>query len=179
VSADTRDGILTRLERWGTAIENGSLVILLGIMMLLAVGQIVMRIFFNFGFVWADELLKLIVLWIALVASVAASRSDRHLRIDVLSHFVPQRFARFPRIVVDLFASLMCGILAWQSYRFVQLSIEFEETVLVDIPAWIAHGIAPLAFGLMCYRFLLASITGIFRIFRAPGNAPELPAART
>jgi len=168
-------GILKRLERWGTAIENGSLVVLLGAMMLLAVGQIVMRIFFSFGFVWADELLKIMVLWIALIASIAASRNDRHLRIDVLSHFVPHRYARIPRIVVDLFASIMCALLAWQSYRFVQLSIEFEETVLIDIPAWFVHGIAPVAFGLMCYRFLLASVTGTVRVFSS--DEDDLPHA--
>jgi TRAP-type C4-dicarboxylate transport system permease small subunit len=52
----------------------------------------------------------------------------------------------------------MCGVLAWQSYRFVQLSIEFEDTVLVNIPSWIAHSILPFAFALMCYRFFLAFI---------------------
>lgn len=154
--SDGEAGLLKRLERWGTAAENAMLVILLGAMMLLAVTQIAMRIFFSAGFVWADELLKLMVLWIALIASVAASRSDRHLRIDIVSHFVPERYARVPRLVVDAFASLMCGILAWQSWRFLQLSIEFEETVLVDIPAWIAHAVLPIAFALMCYRFLLA-----------------------
>lgn len=158
-------GILRRLEQWGTAIENGSLVVLLGVMMLLAVSQIVLRIVFSFGFVWADELMKLLVLWIALIASIAASRNDRHLRIDVLSHYVSARYSRFPRIVVDLFASGMCGFLAWQSWRYVQLSIEFEETVLVDIPAWIVHGIAPLAFGLMCYRFFLEAMKALFRAF--------------
>jgi TRAP-type C4-dicarboxylate transport system permease small subunit len=170
VTSKTRDTILNRLERWGTAIENGSLVFLLAAMMLLAVGQIVMRIFFSFGFVWTDELLKLMVLWIALIASVAASRNDRHLRIDVLSHFVAPRFARYPRIVVDIFAAIMCAVLAWQSYRFVQLSIEFDETVLVNVPAWLAHGIAPLAFALMSYRFLLTSIKDIVGLFYPPAE---------
>lgn len=158
-------GVLRRLEQWGTAIENGSLVVLLATMMLLAVSQIFLRIFFSFGFVWADELMKLMVLWVALVASIVASRNDRHLRIDVLSHYVSPRYSRFPRIVVDLFASGLCGFLAWQSWRYVQLSIEYEETVLVDIPAWIVHGIAPLAFGLMCYRFFLEAMKALFRAF--------------
>jgi TRAP-type C4-dicarboxylate transport system permease small subunit len=157
VSGD-ESGFLKRLERYGTAAENASLVILLGAMMVLAVGQIVMRIFFSTGVVWGDELLKLMVLWIAMIASIAASRSDRHLRIDIVSHFVPERFARVPRLMVDAFAASMCGILAWQSYRFVQLSIEFEDTVLVNIPSWIAHSILPFAFALMCYRFFLAFI---------------------
>ncbi len=167
-------GLADRLERWGTAAENATLVILLGSLMLLAVGQIAMRIFFSFGFIWADELIKLFVLWIALVASVAASRSDRHLRIDVLSHFVAAKYARFPRIIVDLFAGIICGVLAWQSWRYLQLTIEFEDTVLVDLPAWIAYGLLPLTFVLMCYRFLLLSGSTLMRIIR-PDPEQEAP----
>lgn len=164
---DDESGLLKRLERWGTAAENGALVVLLGAMMLLAVGQIVMRIFFSSGFVWADELLKLMVLWVAMIASIAASRSDRHLRIDIISHFVPKKYARLPRIIVDAFASSLCGVLAWQSWRFVQLSIEFEGTVMVNFPEWIAYSILPFAFALMCYRFFLSSIGSAINLFRA------------
>ena len=171
--SDTK-GLADRLERWGTAAENAALVILLGALMLLAVGQIAMRIFFSAGFIWADELIKLLVLWIALAASIAASRSDRHLRIDVLSHFVAAKYARFPRLIVDLFAGIMCGVLAWQSWRYIQLTIEFEDTVLVDMPAWIAYGLLPLSFVLMCYRFLLLSGSNFMRIIR-PGSDQEAP----
>ena len=142
--------------------------------MLLAVAQIVMRIFFSFGFIWADELVKLLVLWIALVASIAASRSDRHLRIDVLSHFVAARYARVPRLIVDAFAAFMCGVLAWQSWRYVQLTIEFEDTVLVDLPAWIAYGLLPLSFALMCYRFVLLSGSGLLCVFRPEADQEAL-----
>jgi len=167
--------LVGRLERWGTAAENASLVLLLGAMMLLAVGQIVLRLFFSFGFVWADELIKLMVLWIALIASIAASRSDRHLRIDILSHFVAEKYARIPRLIVDAFASFMCGLLAWHSYRYLLISIEFEETVLVDVPAWIVHGIVPLAFALMCYRFFLAAAGAVLKLFRARPAAGDTP----
>jgi TRAP-type C4-dicarboxylate transport system permease small subunit len=175
VTQITIAGILRRLERWGIAIENGSLVVLLAAMMLLAVSQIVMRIFFSSGFIWAEELTKLMVLWIALIASIAASRSDQHLRIDLLSHYVSIRYTRFPRIVVDLFAAAMCGFLAWQSWRYVQLSIEFEETVLVDVPAAIVHGIAPVAFGLMCYRFFLLAMRALVDVVTSNTEKSRAP----
>jgi len=159
-------GLAARLEKWGTAFESAALVILLGALMILAVGQIVMRVFFNSGFIWADELVKLFVLWIALVASIAASRSNRHLRIDLLSHFVAEKYSRFPRIIVDAFASFMCAILAWHSWRFVQTTIEFGDSVLVDFPAWIAYALLPLSFGLMSYRFALACGSDVIRVIR-------------
>lgn len=163
---DRSSAFFGRLERWGTAVENAALVLLLAALMLLAVGQIVMRIFFSSGFVWADELLKLMVLWIALIASVAASRSGRHLRIDVLSHFMPPRLSRLPKLIAEGFAAAICGVLAYESLRFVLLSYEFGDTVLVNTPAWLAHGIVPVAFALMSYRFLLATCREAYFLLR-------------
>lgn len=164
-------GILKRLESWGTAAENASLVLLLGAMMILAVGQIVLRIFFSIGFVWTDELISLMVLWIALIASIAAARSNKHLRIDVLSHFVPDKYARFPRIIVDAFAAVVCGMLAWHSVRYVELF--FEDTVLTDFPAWIAYSVLPVSLALMCYRFAIVSGAEILRVFK-PASAESV-----
>jgi C4-dicarboxylate transporter, DctQ subunit len=142
-----------RLERWGTALENALLVLLLGAMVVLATAQIVLRIFFDAGIIWADELLKILVLWVALVGSVATSRGRRHLRIDILSHYVPERYARLPVLVVDAFAASVCGLIAWHSARYVLLTVEFGDTVLIDVPAWLVQGVLPVAFGLMCWRF--------------------------
>ena len=95
------------------------------------------------------------------VASIAASRSNRHLRIDLVSHFVPERYARLPRLIVDAFAAGVCGLLAWQLYKYLQLTREFGDTLVtgIDIPAWWGYGIIPLAFAIMSYRFLMASFS--------------------
>ena len=172
MTIDAPTGMLARLGRAGTAVENALLVLLLCAMMLLAVGQIVLRIFFNSGLIWVDELLKILVLWIALVASVAASRSRRHLRIDVLSRYVPERYARAPGVIVDAFAACMCGLIAWYSAEYVLLSL--GDTVLLDTPAWLAHGVLPVAFLLMCYRFTLHFSVGVLGFLkRRPARAPS------
>ena len=158
----------SRLERWGIAAENTVLVGLFGALMVLAVTQIVLRIGFSSGFIWNDELQKLIVLWITLVASIAASRSDRHLRIDLISHVVPERYARWPRVVVDAFAAAVCAVLAWQSWRYLELTREFGDTLVtgIDLPAWWGYSILPLGFGIMSYRFLVASGARMLGAFR-------------
>jgi C4-dicarboxylate transporter, DctQ subunit len=165
-------GGLTRLARIGTAVENGLLVLLLAILMVLAVGQIVLRIGLSSGVVWADELVKIVVLWLALVASVAASRSRRHLRIDLLNQFVPERLALLPGMIADAFAAAVCGVIAWHSFRYVQLSAEFQETVLLDTPAWIIQGVLPLAFALMTWRFTLHCLSGLVSLARGPRRIP-------
>ena len=153
-------GVAARLSRAGVAIENALLVVLLAALMLLATGQIVLRLVFSTGFVWADELVRILVMWIALEAAVAASRSRRHLRIDLAIRLVPGRLAALPDIAVDAFAAAVCGLIAWHSYRYVMLSLEFGDTVLVGTPAWLVQGVVPLSFGLMTWRFALHAIAG-------------------
>ena len=151
--------VLGRLEKVGRAIETTMLVGMLTAMMVLAVSQIVMREVFNIsGLVWAAEFIRLMVLWLALVGSIAACRENRHIRIDALSHILPDKGIRFVRIVVDLFAAVVSGIIAVQAWRYLQIDIEYEVTVLVDTPAWIAHIIMPVAFALISYRFLVSSV---------------------
>ncbi len=165
---------LSRLERFGRFAENAVLVMLLSGMILLACGQIVLREVFDTGIIWADEAIKLMVLWLAMVGSVAASRDNRHIRIDVLSHLLPKQVVAMTRMLVDAFAAAVCAVIAWQAWRYLQLEIEYENTVLVDAPAWIAHAVLPAAFALVSYRFVVSILKQIHELFT--GRATETAA---
>lgn len=147
-----------RLDQLGRLLENVALVGLLSTMMLLGVGQIVLREVFDSSITWADELSRLTVLWLAMIAAIAACRENRHIRIDALSHLLPDSVIRYSRVLVDLFAAAVCGVIAWHAYRYLQLEIEFEDTVLGDFPAWVAHSVVPVAFALTGYRFVIGAI---------------------
>lgn len=152
---------LSLLEKIGQIAEDTALVVLLGSMVVLAFTQIVLRQFFDSGIGWADELVKIIVLWLAMIGSIAAARDNRHIRIDVLSHVLPDKLVLLSRIVVDLFAAAVCAIIAWQAWRYLQIEIEWQETVLNDVPAWVAHVVVPAAFLLIGYRFLVAVASNV------------------
>lgn len=156
--------LLERLEKAGSFFETVLLVTLLSSMMLLAVGQIVLRELFSTGFVWADELIKLMVLWLAMVGSIAACRDNRHIRIDALSHILPKIAVEITRALVDIFAAAICGVIAWQTWRYLQIEIEYQDTVLVNVPAWIAHSVLPAAFLLISFRFTVLVVKQIGRI---------------
>jgi len=156
--------LLSRLGRAGRAAENAALVVLLVALMLTAVGQILLRELFSTGFVWADEFVRILVLWIAMVGSIAACRDNRHIRIDALSHVLPPRAIVAVRAVVDLFAAGICAVIAWQSYRYLELEIEFGDTVLVDTPAWLAHLIVPLTFALLAWRFVVLAVVHVLSV---------------
>lgn len=157
--------LFSSLDRWGRAGEDAVLVVILTGMILLAAGQIILRNFLNVGFIWGDELLRLMVLWIAVGGAVAASRNDKHINIAILDRFLSARLKTASRILVDLFTSVICGVVAWNSFLFVRTSHEFGDVLLGSVPAWVLQAVLPVGFGLICYRYGLFTIRGVVRLF--------------
>ena len=152
---------MQRLARWGKAAEDAVLVILLGAMIVLAVTQIVLRNGFDGGFIWADETLKLMVLWLALAGSVAAARADKHLAINVLARALPPRGQSAARFITNGVTAAICALLAWHSWRFVSQSIEFEDTLVGGLPAWWFQIVLPVAFALMSWRYVVFAVQDV------------------
>lgn len=146
------------LDGLGRGIENFLLISSLVLMIGIAVAQIVLRNVGATGMVWADEALRLLVLWLALIGAVAASRDDHHIRIDVLSRFVPRRLNDGIRVVVDLFTAVVCAVVAWYAVRFVASTREFEDVALGSLPMWYFQIILPLGFALVSYRYALLAL---------------------
>lgn len=159
------ESILARLEKAGKLGEDAVLVLILTTMILLAAGQIILRNFMDIGFIWADEMLRMLVLWIAVAGAVAASRNDKHINIDVLNRFLPERVALVVKVFVHLFTAVVCGAVAWHSLAFVQMSREFEDVLLGSVPAWILQAVLPVGFGLIAWRYSLFTVKELLGLF--------------
>jgi TRAP-type C4-dicarboxylate transport system permease small subunit len=152
-------------------IEDAFLALLLGVMVLLAPLQIFLRNFFDEGVTWGDPLLRVLVLWVGLLGAVSAARGDRHITIDVLSRFVGDKLRLSLRIVTSLFTVVVCALVAYHSWEFVQLEREFESEAFNGLPAWIMQVVIPFAFAVLGLRYLAYAIGDGARI--AKGEGPE------
>lgn len=158
--------VIGRLESFGRYAEDAFLVLILTAMIVLAAAQILLRNAFDFGFIWTDELLRLMVLWIAVGGAVAASRSDRHISIAVLDRYLRGAWLAGVRVLSHGFTAAVCGALTVFSVRFVLTSREFEDVLLGGVPAWWLQAALPIGFGLMTWRYSLAALGGAWRVFR-------------
>lgn len=161
-----------RLVRWLDRIETGAIALLVLAMVLLAGAQILLRNLFDTGLSWADPLLRAMVVWAAMLGALAAARSDKHIGLDVLAHFVHGRTRRAMRIVTLLFAAVMSAAMAWYGYGLVQLDYGSGTTV-AGIPGWLIEAIIPVGFGLLALRFAVRAF--LPSQSDAPAAAPELP----
>jgi TRAP-type C4-dicarboxylate transport system permease small subunit len=162
---------LQRLDNAGRLAENAVLVIILTSMILLAAGQIVARNIFGFGFIWSDELLRMLVLWIAVAGAVAASRADKHINIAILDRFLPKKLNSAVKVVIDLFTAGICAVVTWYSVSFVLLSYEYGDVLLGNFPAWILQSVLPIGFALMSWRYILFAISRFIGLLRGGKSA--------
>lgn len=151
---------LTALGRIAGGLLDALLSSIFGAMLLLAVAQIILRNAFSYSLLWGDGVLRLLVLWLAMAGAIAATRSDRHIRIAVLDRFVPAGALGVLWRILDAFAAGVCGLLAWHSGRFVMDAYRYGDTLLGDVPAWIPQAIMPVGFGLMAVMFAVRTLLG-------------------
>ncbi|HIJ78764.1 MAG: TRAP transporter small permease [Desulfobulbaceae bacterium] len=148
-------------------VEDTLLSLLLVVMIVLACLQILLRDFFATGLAWADPLLRYMVLWAGLLGAAVATRMDKHIAIDLVSHLVPERILGWLRVVAHLFSMAVCLVLAYAAVVFVgdEAAYGGGQTIL-GFASWQLNLIFPMAFGLMGLRFLVAAVAGVFRILQ-------------
>ena len=158
---------LDSLDRAGRFAENTALVVLLGTMIGVSVFQIINRQLLDgsFSLSWADELVKIIVLWLAMVGSIAAARDNRHIRIDLITHVLSGPIVAWAKVIVDVFAAAVCAVIGWHAYRLIREEVSWGDTIFTDFPLWVLHAIVPLAFFLISYQFLVRTAKLVHGIF--------------
>lgn len=139
-------------------LEDILLATLLIAMLLLASSQILLRNFLDIGIVWADPLLRIMVLWLGLLGALAASKTNKHITIDVLTRLMNDRAKRITRMFTSLFTACVAGIIAYHGARFVAFEYE-AHTLVIGLPGWLFVTIIPFAFGLIALRYVLHFVT--------------------
>ena len=147
----TIDGVLNK-------IEGAILIILLLVMLLMAFGQVVLRNFFSGGIVWGDILLRHLVLWIGFLGAALATSGERHINIDILTRYLPERLRGAVAALSNVFAAVVCFLLFRASLTFLEFEIANHNTIFAEIPSWYAQIIIPVGYGLLTLHFIVRAI---------------------
>ena len=146
-------------------LEDGLLVFLLGGLILLPVSQVVLRNLGLGGFYWGDSAVRIIVLWVAMLGALIASREDNHIRIDLLSRFLSSFSSGLSVTTLQrmnyLFTCFILAMFAYASFQFVYYEYVDGAIAFGLVPAWICELIIPLASGLMAMRYFAYSFRGL------------------
>jgi TRAP-type C4-dicarboxylate transport system permease small subunit len=147
-----------RLIKIVTWTENALLIGTLALMVSLAAAQILLRNFFDISIHGADQMLRLLVLWVAFLGAIAASREGKHIHVDAIARWLPDRIKSAVVALTDLFTLVVCLVLAWQALRFMHSAQVSGEMAFGSLPVWVAELILPLGFTLIALRYGLRFI---------------------
>ena len=145
---------LDHLERW-------VLVLLISSLAGFAVLQIILRNFFSTGLVWGDDLLRNGVLWLSILGASRATLEKKHIRIDLLPRIMPARIKFITDLMCCFISFLICLILLWASWNFLQGERLAGDIAFASIPYWCLALIFPIGFALMAIRFGLRFARGL------------------
>ena len=149
---------LEKLNSWIENAETVVLVTVLGLMVIFAFLQVVLRNIFNEGILWGDILLRHLVLWVGFIGASLATREQKHINIDLFGRFLSDKGKNTVRLLTNLFSVFICYLLADAGWTFVQDEQMMGTEVFAEIPGWYFQTIIPIGFFLMSFRFLVLSI---------------------
>ncbi len=162
------------IDKWLEKISGWMLVSLLGIMIVMAFGQVILRNFFDSSIEWGDIFLRHLVLWVGYFGAVIATGEGRHLRIEFVSKLVPTKIRKIFFIITSIFAAVVCYFLMQAAISFVQSEMESKSTLLLDLQTWYFIIIIPVGYGMLSFRFIVRALNWLVEIFRGNWETSEV-----
>lgn len=157
------------------SLEDLFLALMLAAMVIVAAAQILLRNLFEWNFSWGDPFTRLLVLWVGLLGALAATRQNRHIAIDLITHLLPPRVRAGAQAINSLFASIVCCVVAWYAGIFILEEREYGGAGLLGLPDWLLHAVIPLGFGLIGLRYALLCLLRLHAAATGTGLDDEAP----
>jgi TRAP-type C4-dicarboxylate transport system permease small subunit len=152
--------------QFGAHLEEGVLCLLLTTMIVLACLQIMLRSFFSSGLLWADPLIRYMVLWSGLLGASMATSRGNHIALDLAGYLIPERFQPLVQLICYIFSAITSSFLVWASILFIRSEIEYGSLGLFEFPTWSWNSIFPLAFSLIAFRYIILTVTQVIAILK-------------
>jgi C4-dicarboxylate transporter DctM subunit len=107
---------------------------------------------FGFAVPAGADYLQQLVLWLAFLGGLVATRERRHLSLST-AELLPERIRRVGRLLAAAVATATVGILTYASVALVLVNREEGRELMGGVPVWILELVMPVSLGLMALRF--------------------------
>jgi len=162
------DNILARFEGW-------LIIVFLWMMVVFTFIQVCLRGLYTHGHFmgtldWSEPFVRLLVLWLTFLGASLVTRENRHIKIDLFSSFLPQKWLSAREFILSMVCVLISAIMLKVCIDYVKMEMEFGGTLFRNFPVWIGELIIPAGFALILFRFLLRGVDQGLEIFRGLGK---------
>ncbi len=142
-------------------------VCLLTMMSIVVIVQVCSRYIFNYSFVWAEELVRYLMIWMVMVGSALVQMKNEHIRIDFFPALAGPRGRRIMEIFFRLCTLIFLTIIAYKGVKVSYFNRLFESSGLRINMIWPSLAI-PLG-AILIGGYTLAGLTAdVIQLFTWP-----------
>jgi tripartite ATP-independent transporter DctM subunit len=106
------------------------------------------------------DYLQQVVLWLAFLGGLVATRERRHLSLSTAELFGEGRVRKAGRVLAGAVSAATVGILTYAAVGLVLANREEGRTLMGGTPVWVLELVMPAALGLMALRFAWGASKG-------------------
>jgi len=167
--------LLRQIDKGLARFEGWLIVLFLWTMALLTLLQVCLRgLYTHLQFQWANDLMghldwseplvRLLVLWVTFLGASLVTRERKHIKIDLFSTLLPERWLPLRELIVSFFCAVICGVMVQVCIGYVLLDMSFGSRMFLDLPTWLGLVVLPVGFASILFRFALRAMDQILVI---------------
>ena len=172
--------ILKHINKGLCRLEGWLIVLFLWVMVLTSFLQIILRTLYTHAHIqwanyilgqvdWAEPCARLLVLWLTFLGASLVTGENKHIKIDLMSTLLPQKWLPFLELVLSLACVCICALMFKASLDYVRVEMSFGGHLFLKIPTWVGQLIIPAGFLLILFRFFLRGLGQVMAIFKRVG----------
>ena len=147
----------SRSLRYLETVEINICTLLLALMSIVVVVQVFSRYLLNFSFVWAEELVRYLMIWMVMIGAARVQAMDEHIRIDFFPMLAGPRGRRLMNIVFRLCTLTFLIIILVKGIKVASFNRLFESSGLRISMLW-----PTLAMPVGATLIILYTLRGLF-----------------
>ncbi len=153
-----------KIARWLENVQTYSCIFFLSLMSVIVIVQVFSRYVFNFSFVWAEELVRYLMIWMVMFGAALVQSKNEHIRIDFFPMLAGARGRRVMEIFFRLATLIFLAIIAYKGFKISYFNRLFESSGLRISMLWPTLAIPLGAIAIGCYT-MTGLIRDIYQLF--------------
>ena len=125
-----------QIARWLQSMQTYSCIFFLSLMSLIVIVQVFSRYVFNFSFVWAEELVRYLMIWMVMLGSALVQSKNEHIRIDFFPMLAGARGRRVMEVFFRLATLIFLAIIVYKGFKVSYFNRLFESSGLRISMMW-------------------------------------------
>ena len=146
-------------------LEEKILVLGIVIMVIILFMQVLLRFIFGSPFTWAEELARLIFIWISWLGISLGQRKMEHIKVTMVTDRIKGKTQNIILLLADIVSLIVLVIFIWQGVSLVATIFDMgTRTAALHVPRWIVYLSVPvscLAMGVRLVADMARSLKGL------------------